>query len=168
MGYWIMIFNTKSCRGIKIDRLVEVLKESNFNTLCEQYGLDPVMIEPALSNLKLIEAGNKIQPFFLLKYHRGEQRPIVVNYWEVRDEAWGSILQDAIDDAPSEKIKALLLQTHSVFGIELSQLQLKELGLLLGYELARWAAFKGEGIVQALDGQWYRLNRNKAFVPIND
>ena len=39
-------------------------------------------------------------------------------------------------------------------------------GILLAYEVARWAANLRKGLIYGLDGTWYRLNRHQAFIPL--
>jgi hypothetical protein len=63
-------------------------------------------------------------------------------------------------------VRARLMQVQAVYMIELLETQLTDMGLLLAYEFARWAAQRGSGIVLGLDGVWYRLNAHQAFIPL--
>jgi hypothetical protein len=107
---------------------------------------------------------NEQVPLFTLQYVPEPKAPIVVNCWR-DDEQVDSLIRLFSTDAPND-IREHLALTREIFGIELSHAQCHDLGMLFAYELTRWIAFKGEGVVRALDGEWYRLNANKAFLPV--
>jgi hypothetical protein len=65
-----------------------------------------------------------------------------------------------------ESVRKALSAAVQIVSVELDADQLQDLGLLLGYELARWAAVRGKGVMLGLDGRWYRLNAFKAFLPL--
>jgi hypothetical protein len=66
----------------------------------------------------------------------------------------------------SANIKEHLDAANFLVEIELMQHQLLNMGLLIAYEAARWAAFKGAGIIFGLDRTWYHLNQYRAFLPL--
>ena len=53
-----------------------------------------------------------------------------------------------------------------MYSVALQDEQLTDMGLLLAYEVARWIAHQGSGIVLGLDAAWYRLNEHQAFIPL--
>lgn len=166
MAYWIWIFNQQSLGDIDRELLVEAISKANFWTLCEQYGIDPVMIEPAREHFKVITAEVGVAPFFLVSYRPVGERSITVNRWDANGEIGGQILSQAIHAVTNEEIKVRLLGTQQIFGIELQLTQIEDMGLLLAYELARWISVHGQGAVLGLDGAWYRMNRHQAFIPV--
>jgi hypothetical protein len=79
----------------------------------------------------------------------------------------GSYIYNQVPKADlSADIKLHLNSTNFLIEIELMEHQLSNMGLLLAYEAARWAAFKGGGIIFGLDRTWYRLNQYNAFLPL--
>jgi hypothetical protein len=167
MPYQIVIFNQQPVVEIAKESFVEVLNESNLFTLCEQYALDPAVIEPLLSNLEVVTVENDPSPFFLLRYHPGSLHPIVVDYWDLSTIKGKAFLSDVIELASTDWLTERLEATGYIICIELIKSQLMDAGLLLAYELARWMADQGCGIVRGLDGNWYRLNRHKAFLKMD-
>jgi hypothetical protein len=83
----------------------------------------------------------------------------------VEFQDWDSEDMGRIRPVP-EIARPALAHTAQVVAVSLEADQLQDLGLLLGYELARWAAVQGQGIMRALDSRWYRLNAYKAFLPL--
>lgn len=167
MSYWILVFNQRVIGEIDPDRLLDAVAGSNFRTLCKQYGLDPALIDPALENLSIINSPGGSALKFMLRYRPEGQPPIGVYGWGINSEAGRDILSQALTIASSEAVCEALRAAEQVLGIELFPIQLQDMGLLLGYELARFAADQGRGIIQGLDGIWYRLNRHCAFLPFD-
>lgn len=168
MNYWILIFNKKAIGSIDEEGLLEKITDSNYETLCRQYGLNPSMVQPTLAQLQIALAPEGLSPFFLLQYHLKGEWPIVVYRWDLDQDYGKALLEDAVGVVQSEEIQEHIVQTQFILGIELAQTQLRDMGLLLAYEVARWAAEGGQGILRGLDGKWYRLNRHKAFIPFED
>ena len=168
MNYWIFVFNKKTIEPINEEGLLERITDSNFEILCRQYGLDPLMIQPTLAQLQIVLAPKDLSPFFLLQYHPQGKRPIVVYRWDSHQDYGKALLQDAVGDNQQEEIQEHLAQTQYLIGIELAQSQLRDMGLLLAYEVARWAADVGHGLLRGVDGKWYRLNLHKAFIPLKE
>lgn len=166
MKHGIVIFNPHETGQIDREALLDSIKGSSFKTLCEQYGLDTSLIEPALQHLDLILPTGENTPFFQLKYQASDRPPIMVYCWPAGSQSGRWLLKRGLSNAPNRQIKASLEVIKQVFVIEITTSQLEDLGLLLAYELARWVASQGNGILVGLDGKWYRLNRHQAFIPI--
>ncbi len=164
MAYSITVFNTKLIEDIDPGEIMASLTASNYATLCDQYGLDPALIEPTLACLNIVAGPQNTPDYFVLEYRPQNHRPIVIHLLKPDGLVEGELYR--LRKAASEKIQEKLSEIKQIVSIELSEDQLYDLGLLLGYELARWAAQTGEGVIQALDGKWYRLNRHKAFLPV--
>ncbi|MFN2303116.1 MAG: hypothetical protein ACK2TV_05220, partial [Anaerolineales bacterium] len=160
MHYRIFIFNSQSLGPINGEHLLSMLKASNFSTLCAQYGLNLSEIERALTSLSLMSAlDNQISPFLLLRYQaQASARHLVLQSWPAESSQEKLILERALKSVHSETLKTALKQTREIVAIELSQMQLRDMGILLAYELARWVVEKGRGLMRGLDGNWYRLN----------
>jgi len=168
MAYWTMIFNQSSIDVVDEKKLITAITESNFHTLCAQYGLESALIEPALMNLSVVSAGGQMLPLFMVQYQPEGKRAVMVYRWEGKSANGRRLLKHANEEIKASASEELLSQTHQIMGIELAKGQLQDMGLLLAYELARWAAYEGGGIIRGIDGVWYRLNRHKAFIPLSD
>lgn len=165
MGYDIWVFNQKKVAEGFSECLLSDLRSLSFGTLCHQYGLNPGLIEPTLNHLAVISGVENQIPFFLLKYQPGNEAPIAISFWflmQASEQAW---LKQMLLSVPAREIRQGLSKAQFVFRIELTQAQLQDMALLLGYECARWLAFQGRGLVRGLDQKWYRLNQHQAFLP---
>ena len=163
----ILVFNRENLGRISEEGLLKAITESNYTTLCRQYGLDPSQIEPALNDLEVVESISDHAPFFLVKYDQVQNRSVLVQQWDADAGGGKELLNEVVEGIALESLKDRLRETRRIIEIALRPVQLKDLGLLLAYEIARWAADCGKGVVYGLDGAWYRLNQHKAFIPIN-
>ncbi len=163
MPYLIRVFNTTPISLVDPQDVLAAITESNYQTLCLQYGLDPALIEPGLARLGVLAAPDLAAPFFTVVYREDGKRPIVVNI-----EDWDSRDFEAKFFLPPQPLQVAIQNAVQLVSVELEEDQLQDLGLLLAYEMARWAAVQGKGILLGLDGRWYRLNAHKAFLPVGD
>jgi hypothetical protein len=168
MSYHIMIFNQKPLGWFCSESLLAAITASNFHTLCAQYGLDPGLIQPALDQLSLELNKGKAAPLFVLRYGPQHQPPLVVSRWDGLTSAGRQRWLDFADSPGPAGLREHLMRTRELVTIELVEAQLADLGLLLAYEIARWAAVVGSGVVYGLDGCWYAMNAHHAFVPLAD
>lgn len=162
----ILVFNQKSLGKIEPKKLKHALMKVNFDTLCSQYGLNSDLIGPAKDNLDVVVSQNRDFPYFLVKYGGDKARPLFVYERQLESQKGLRIWDGITGDINSKEVNMHLSKTNFLVKIELSQNQLSDMGLLLAYEMARWAAVKGGGIVLGLDGSWYRLNQHSAFLPL--
>ena len=167
MPYLILIFNQNPLGQFSGESLLAAITTSNYHTLCEQYGLDPGLIQPALTQLSLEMAGGSAVPYFLVRYQPQHQPPLVVTRWDATTSAGRQRLVPFAESPVSADICEHLMCTSELVTVELVEAQLADLGLVLAYEIARWAAGLGSGIVYGLDGAWYRLNVHQAFIPLD-
>ncbi len=167
-AYRILVFNQKPLGRINSNEVLEAISRSNFNTLCEQYGISPDLILPGRVSLEVVAASRDVAPFFTLFYDPDRQNPLVIYEWDFNDTEVRSEIEVLLEEFPSKAFRKQLLSTANLVSIALSQSQLNDLGRLLAYELARWAAETGNGLVWGLDGEWYRLNAHQAFIPIEE
>lgn len=159
MPFVIRVFNTQLIAAIDPNEILAAITESNYQTLCQQYGLDPALIAPGLARLGVLTAPDKAAPFFTIVYRQNGERPLVVSLQD-----WAPV---ELETRPSEPLREVFSRSVQLVSIELGEDQLRDLGLLLAYEVARWAAVEGRGIIQGLDGRWYRLSAHKAFLPVD-
>lgn len=166
MNHSILVFNKNSLnKNIKAE-LRQVLLAAHFDTLCEQYQLDPAQIEPAKSSLEVLLAEGQSFPYFIVNYGACHHRPIIVYEWDFMEDECNSMKKELLDKIAINGCEESLSAAGYLLEIELDPVQLKDMGLLLAYEIARWAAYQGEGVILGLDDCWYHLNRHRAFVPV--
>ena len=168
MDYRILVFNYHSIKGFDKSALRMFLLGVNFDTLCVQYHLDPAQIPSTKTNLEVVVSRGGDMTYFLVNYRGEHHRPIVVNEWDVDEGRGKRMKENLLQKLDDEKIGSFISKSSFIVEIELSQTQLQEMGLLLAYEIARWGAKRGEGVILGLDQTWYRLNQHQAFVPINE
>ena len=166
-SYPIVIFLSEEIDPAMAESLSVALRAANFDTLCQQYGLNPSACEDVLGNLAVI--GNPVStkaPFFVVRYGPQWHQALVIEGWHVTKSAGKNLLNAFKTLVKGREIQKNLEKTRIIFTIALTPAQLGDLGRLLAYEVARWAAFYGEGVMRGLDGEWYALNRHQAFVPM--
>ena len=164
--YWILIFNRERIDRIDKDRLINALKLANHETLCAQYIVDQALIPDALQHLRLVTAQPGNTSIGALHYELGERRPLIIYLWDVSRAAGSDLLTNLIKSNLSGDLMMQIRETQQIIGIQIMSQQLKDMGLVFGYEIARWMADQGQGLVRGLDGGWYCLNRYRAFLPL--
>ena len=165
MSFWITVFNHKNIGKITTGKLLESVRESNLRTLCEQYGLDPALIDPAMANFEVLSAPTA-QPIMVIKYRPEGERPVILYRWDTDSLAGADYIEKVVGEVTDPLVEQHLQKTSEVFGLELEESNLGDMGLVLAYELARWLAFRGDGLILGLDSVWYQLNPHKAFIPL--
>ncbi len=167
MKHLIYIFNQRALVNFNLQGLVTAIRSANFDTLCDQYGLSRALIQPALAHLELIAAPESDLPIFTLAYRPKSQPPIIVTHWDEKAKSFERLITALESDVTGDVYNQVKLSTN-IYCIELTEPQIKDLGLLLAYETARFLAAEGNGVVLGFDKIWYRLNVNQAFIPFDN
>lgn len=165
MRYSILVFNQKPMAKINPVALAKRMQSSSFLKLCDQYGVDQALIQPALLHLEVKAASKESFSYFILSYQPQPKPPIVVSHWELTPSEVEQRLSE-IKTNLSAPVYDELINTAQLYSIELTKPQLKDMGLLFAYELARYLAEQNSGLVYGLDRCWYRLNSHRAFIPV--
>lgn len=168
MQYWILIFNQKRLDGLNETGLVSALKGANLAKLCRQFGLDDALVAPAVAHLHLLTAPARAVLFSALYYQAERQHPVFIHCWDIKQDEGASMLTAYLNKSTSSALAVRLKTVQQIWGVELSPHQLDDMGLVIAYEIARFLAAVGGGLVRGLDGVWYRLNRHEAFIPLQD
>jgi len=166
MPYRILIFNQQPLAWFNAaEELLAAVRDVHFSTLCSQYGLNPASIKPAINQLAVERAEAGLVPYFLLRYQPKNKPPLVVSYFNQDETGYEIGLVSRAGEGLPGHLQTHLRGERSIYSVELVESQLSDVGLLLAYEVARWIASKGTGLVLGLDGSWYRLNQHHAFIP---
>lgn len=164
--YSIKVFSQIRIAEILPGRLKAALETVSFHTLCRQYGLNCSLIDQTLQNLDVTTSGSDVSPFFIVKYLPPGESPLITYYMQPLSED-GQRMMIASPVSISDGVLAEQLSRFSaIYSIDLLPSQLRDMGLLLGYEIARWIGFHGSGLVRDLHGEWYSLNKHQAFIPL--
>ena len=164
--YRILVLNQKPLGKIVSEELLGAISRSNFHTLCEQYGISTDLILPGKMSFEVVAANQGIAPYFLFYFRADRRNPLVINECNFDISVMKNDPGIFQEEVSTIVFRDQLLSSSRLVSIELNHSQLNGLGRLLAYELARWAAEKGNGLVRGLDGVWYRLNTHQAFMPI--
>jgi hypothetical protein len=164
--YSINVFSQISIAEIIPEKLEETLEKISFRTLCRQYGLDCSLIDQTLKNLRVAISGSDVSPYFVVEYLPPGGRPLIIYHLKPSSEDGGRILAASQASILEKDLSEKLSRFGAIYSIDLHPAQLKDMGLLLGYEVARWIGFLGHGLVRDLHGDWYTLNEYQAFIPL--
>ena len=166
MSYRVLIFNQRPLGQFSAADLLADIKKVHFSTLCCQYGLDPSQIKSALGHLSVEWSENEHVPYFVVRYQPENRAAIVVSNFNF-DKVWdGYAAFEGGQHTLPAPVHDQLENTQEAFSVALEESQIRDFGLLLAYEIARWVAHRGSGLVFGLDGAWYRLNAHQAFIPM--
>jgi hypothetical protein len=166
--YWIQAFNLAPIGNLLDGDLITALRAANYNSLCKQYRLEQELIAPALKHLKLLSGPTDVAAFSVLKYQTGDRAPLIIYHWDAQKSEGRDWLGETLNKLDQSHLRDRLKDTREILGVTLQAEQLRDFGLVLAYEVARWAAFMGQGLIYGVDGTWYRLNRHQAFIPMEE
>jgi hypothetical protein len=157
MPSWITIYCRKSVAALSaeqvragmVDQDPSASAGADYLTLAESYDVDEAEVKPALANLRVSGEGLDLEV-----QYREAGRPIVVHHWatvgRVKEE-----LEEALEvRAPPESVRERLAQTTEIVALELGFSMLEDMGVVLAYELARYIAQKGDGLIVDDDNVW--------------
>ncbi len=166
MCYWITIYNPLPMSGFDEESFIKAITQSDYHTLCEQYGLDAALIAPAIHSLSVTYPPRAGSLFFFLHYGIDHAASLAMYRWSSASDTGRVLQSEALNHVASERFSGALMAAQEIWGITVEKHQLEDLGLLLAYEMARWAMHQGDGVMYGLDGLWYRLNPYQAFIPV--
>lgn len=164
--YYIWVFSKIGIAKILPNRLQADLAKVSFQTLCNQYGLDCSLIDQTLGNLDVISGGD-VLPYWVVNYLPPDGRPLFVYYKGLSTKDSTRMHAEKMALKPNSRLAEKLSDLSEIYRIDLHASQLQDMGLLLGYEVARWIGFHGRGLVRDLHGEWYALNQHQAFIPVS-
>lgn len=155
MASWISVYCTRSLAELRAKQLLKGITGRDakapagvdYLTLAEGYDVDADAAEAGEDALAVEDDDDG----FIVTY--GTQRPVFVRRW-AKPTRVASELEEAREHDPSAAVEKRLARTTEVIGIELGASQLSDFGIVVAYELARYLAQKGRGIICGLDHGW--------------
>ena len=161
----IRVFNSRPVGPLKPHEILAAITESNYQTLWQAVwigsGIDCAWPGTFGGSGGAGCGSNRSSPWSIARDGEASDRGFFSRLGFKTRSRWKA-------DRRQRPCRRHSWSTVQLVSIELAEDQLQDLGLLLAYELARWAAVQGRGVIQALDGRWYRLNAHKAFLPVED
>jgi hypothetical protein len=157
MASWISVYCTASLDAVTAKKLAAGIRGKDddapagvdYLTLAEQYGVDDTAVKAALGSLSI----TKWSGGFALAY--GAKLPVRIHRWTDRAR-----VADELAELPRK-----LAGVVEVVGIELAASQLRDFGVVVAYEVARYLAQKANGVTRDLGGV-FGVVRRGAFVDL--
>ena len=168
MSAWISVYCTHSLAQVTPAALDAALAQADFWTLAEIYAIDEAQVIPALACLR-IESENPTEfQHYNVIYREPKYRPVCITRCAGAAvvaqlaELHATLMAQGMG-ANAEIIRHLE-QVIEIVNIELGYTQLADMGLLIAYEIARFLAMLGNGLVQDAAGSWWRIGQQGEFV----
>lgn len=165
MAWWLTVYCQKSVAELQPQQLDDGLRDRDpaapagvdYYMLAEERDLDDDAADDALERLEVV----RVSPGPLdveIRYREGDARPIVVHLWH-EPERVAEELEEAVEtrEAP-EAVMTQLRGCREIVGIELGFGQLEDMGIVIAFELARYLAQKGDGVIVDDEDQWYTVD----------
>jgi hypothetical protein len=159
MSWWITIYLSKPLDDLNAARLRDGITDRDptahagvdYDTLAESYDVDEDLVGDAVSQLAVHQVGE--DPLDL-EVRYGSDRPIVVHRWREPARVAEELAEAEEVRSPPGSVLERLRQSREVIGLELGFSQLEDMGIVFGFEIARYVAQRGDGIIVDDDDQW--------------
>lgn len=162
MAWWLTVYCRREVGGLEPSDLLAGIRDQDreapagvdYWTLAEDYGIeDTAVVDAALNELRVEATGKGID--CEVRYRaEDDARPVVLHVWDEPGRV-AEELEEAMEGRdPPEGIVARLKETKAIVGIELGFSQLDDMGVVVAYEIARWLAQRGDGVVVDDDQSW--------------
>lgn len=167
MAWWLTVYCTRSVASIEPALLLSGIRDGDpeapagidYTTTAEDYEVDDALVGPALKHLA-VEPDSDRPLDLCVRYHADpERRPIVLHRWAEPARVAEELRECAENRSPPAAAGPVLERCCEVVGIELGFSQLEDMGVVLAYELARYLAQKGAGVVVDDEGRWFTVDR---------
>ena len=157
MPAWLTVYCRKPLHAMDAERLSlgithrdpEAPAGVDYPTLAEGYDIDEDDAAAALSALTVREDRGGLEVFY------GPTRPLVLHRWTARERVVEEIAECREVRAPPASVGDRLDATAEVVGIEMGFSQLEDMGIVLAFEIARWLAQRGDGLIVDDEDHWY-------------
>jgi hypothetical protein len=166
MPYWITVYCRTPVSSLAPAELLAGIRDEDpgapagvdYWTLAEGFGIeDEDVVDAALDVLRV--RPERARGLACEVCHRPEldARPIVVHCWSEPERVAEEIQEAEENREPPPAALERLRASREVVGLELGFSQLEDMGIVIAYEIARWLAQKGEGLVADDDDQWFSV-----------
>lgn len=165
MSWWLTVYCKKSVADLQPQQLDDGLRDRDpaapagvdYDMLAEERDIDEDAVDEALERLEVV----RVSPGPLdveIRYRKdADARPIVVHLWHEPERVAEELDEAAENREPPEDVIGRLAGCCEVVGVELGFGQLEDMGIVIAFELARYLAQKGDGVLVDDDDQWYAV-----------
>lgn len=129
----------------------------DYFTLAEDYDVADELVGPAV---KALAVSKDLHVSF------GDPRPVVVHVWSTPERVAEELKEMHEVRSPPKSLHQALKATKEIVGIELGFSHLENMGVVIAYEIARFLAQKGNGLMVDDDDRWQRID-DGAFAAID-
>ena len=129
----------------------------DYPSLAEDHELDEDQAALALAHLRVTHAGAHALDLEIRYRPEPDARPIVVHPWTEPARVVEELDEAREGRDPPPEALARLADVRAVIGIELGFAQLRDMGLVIACELARYLAQKGDGVIVDDEGEWFAV-----------
>jgi hypothetical protein len=163
MAWWITVYCRAPVSALTPAQLLAGIRDQDrsapagvdYRTLAEHYDIDDAaMIDAALDVLRVRPAGSSGLDCEVCHRPEEDARPIVVHCWSDPERVAEEVTEAEAGRSPPTEALARLRTSKEIVAIELGFSQLEDMGIVLAYEIARWLAQKGNGLVVDDDDCW--------------
>lgn len=163
MPYWITVYCRTPVSSLTPAELLAGIRDEDpsapagvdYWTLAEGFGIeDEEVVDAALDVLRVRPEQARGLDCEVCYRPEADARPIVVHCWREPERVAEEIQEAEENRSPPPEALPRLRASREVVGLELGFSQLEDMGIVIAYELARWLAQKGDGLVADDDDQW--------------
>lgn len=174
MPYWITVYCRTPVSSLTPTELLagicgedpSALAGVDYWTFAEGFGIeDEEVVDAALDVLRVRPGRERGLECEVCYQPELDARPIVVHCWSEPERVAEEIHEAEENRSPPSAAIERLRASREVVGLELGISQLEDMGIVIAYEIARWLAQKGDGLVADDDDQWFRIERGGGWEP---
>ncbi len=154
MAWWLTVYCRRPVSTTSAEELQTGINGADYFTLAEDYDVDDALVGPAV---KALTVSKDLHVSF------GDSRPIVVHVWSTPERVAEELSEMHEVRSPPKSLHEPLKATKEIVGIELGFSHLENLGAVIAYEIARYFAQKGDGLIVDDDDRWQRIDDGAFF-----
>jgi hypothetical protein len=163
VAWWLTVYCRAPIDDLTPARLLAGLRDGDalapagvdYLTLAEQYGVDDESaVAAAVASLRAEGGGGAGVACRVFYLDAPGGRPLVVHHWTDAGRIADELAEVDEVRRPPRAARERLRATRAVAAVELGPAQCEGLGLVFAYEIARWLAQRGDGLVVDDDGHW--------------
>ena len=163
MAWWLTVYCREPVSTLAPLQLLAGIRDEDrsapagvdYWTLAEHFGIeDETVVDAALDRLRVSADGDRGLGCEVRYQPEDDVRPIVVHCWTEPERVAEELEEAEEGRAPPPGALPRLRATKEIVAIELGFSQLEDMGIVLAYEIARWLAQKGDGLVVDDDDCW--------------
>lgn len=173
MPIWVTVYCRKSLSSMTPQQLLDGIQGNDPSTpagvdywaLAEDYGIDDELVDDALASLS-VSALRGGDDGYEVHYGGAGERPLAVRRWH-HPERVAEEIREIVEQADRhpEEAGRRVRASREVIGVEMGAGHLNDMGVVIAYEVARYLAQKGDGLILTDEERWLEV-RQGAFLPL--